>query len=75
MGIDLPELLTKMADTNNQNVDALEKSIRSTAELTLRLNIISAIFSLMGFGAQFRVYLYERRNEGKGHGNGQRDSE
>jgi hypothetical protein len=24
----------------------------------------------MGFSAQLRVYLYERRNEGNGHGNG-----
>jgi hypothetical protein len=71
----LPALQTKMADTNNHNVDPLEKFIRSTAELTLRLNIISAIFALMGFGALLRVYLYEPRNEGNGHGNGQRDSE
>jgi hypothetical protein len=61
MGIDLPEILTQMANTNNKNTDALEESIRSTAKLTLRLNTISFLMACMGLAAQIGVYHRDRR--------------
>ena len=61
MGIDVPKMLASIADANNQNVVALENSIRDSAKLTLGLNSVSSLMALLGLAAQIRVYRHERR--------------
>ena len=65
MGVDIPSTMTAMADTNNANVAALEKSIRDSAQLTFRLNVFSAVMAIMGLVAQIRVYRQDARHSGE----------
>jgi hypothetical protein len=65
MGVDLPETLTKMSETNNKNVAAQEESIRSSARLTLGLNILSSFMAFVGLAAQVGAYRYEQRDNDK----------
>ena len=61
MGVDLPRLVTRMAETNNDNVSKLEDSIRRSARLTFRLNLVSALMAIVGLVAQISVYIHEER--------------
>jgi hypothetical protein len=74
-GVDIPKTLTDLAATNNANVAALERSIRDSAHLTLRLNLFSGFMSILGLIAQIRVYHQDTRKDGDRNAGVQRDSE
>lgn len=65
MGVNVPKAMTEMADTNNANVSALEKSIRESASLTFRLNLLSAFMAVVGLAAQISVYRQDARQNRK----------
>jgi len=61
--VDLSDLVTALADTNNKNVAVLQESIRRSARLSFWLNTWSCFMAVVGFAAQLRVYRYERRQQ------------
>jgi hypothetical protein len=55
-GINVGMEFRKLSETNNANVDKLEKSIRDSANLTFWLNLVSCVMAIVGFITEVAVY-------------------
>jgi hypothetical protein len=67
-GVNFQDVITianGIADTHDKSVEALEKSIRSSARLSFRLNLLCAFAAFIGFITQFGQYLHEQSNNSK----------
>jgi Na+/H+ antiporter NhaC len=63
--INTSEVMNSLSSTNNENVAALEESIRGSAKTGLWLNIISMFMALSGLAAQ--IAANDRENRYNGH--------
>ena len=57
------EVINGIADTHDRSVAELESSIRSSASLSFRLNLMCCIAALVGFATQFGQYRHDERTK------------
>ena len=64
-GVRFQEIINGIADTHDKSVAALESSIRSSATLSFRLNLMCCIAALVGLATQFGQYRHDETQKSK----------
>lgn len=64
-GIQFQDVINGIADTHDKSVVQLEGSIRESAVLNFRLDLLSLFMAVVGFVAQTGQYLHEQRKHSR----------
>jgi hypothetical protein len=64
-GIRFQDVINGIADTHDKSVAELESSIRASAILKFRLELLSFFMAIVGFVAQTGQYLHEQRKHSR----------
>ena len=67
-GVRFQEVINGIADTHDRSVAALESSIRSSATLSFRLNLMCCLAALVGLATQFGQYHHDETQKAKRQG-------
>src|SRR5439155_14853364 len=65
-GVSTQDIITVangVAEAHDKSVDELERSIRQSAKVSFRLNLMCCFAALVGFATQFGQYRHDERNK------------